>query len=114
YPVEKQSAQISKDNVTIQDQKNMAFKGTLVSKGNAKGIVVQTGMKTAIGQIASLLDRTEKMMTPLEYRLAELGKILIYIVLLLTAVTVFIGIFHGEPIYDMFLAGVSLAVAVIP
>lgn len=114
YPVEKQSASIQKEDVATQDQLNMAFKGTLVTKGNATGVIVQTGMNTAIGQIASLLDRTEKKLTPLEMRLMELGKILIYIVLILTAATVFIGIFHGQPIYDMFLAGVSLAVAVIP
>lgn len=114
YPVRKQSKPIHKSEVAIQDQKNMAFKGTIVTKGNATGAIVQTGMNTALGQIASLLDSTEKKLTPLELKLMELGKILIYIVLLLTAATVFIGIFHGEPIYDMFLAGVSLAVAVIP
>src|SRR5699024_12069746 len=78
---------------------------SIVTKGNATGAIVQTVMNTALGQIASLLDSTEKKLTPLELKLMELGKILIYIVLLLTAATVFIGIFHGEPIYDMFLAG---------
>lgn len=113
-PVEKSSKRIERNDVSLHDQLNMAFKGTMITKGNAKGIVVQTGMNTAIGQIASLLDRTQKVMTPLELKLMELGKILIYVVLLLTALTVFIGVYHGQPIYDMFLAGVSLAVAVIP
>ena len=113
-PVEKKSAAILDDNISMQDQLNIAFKGTLVTKGNATGIVIQTGMKTAIGQIAALMDKTEKVMTPLELKLVELGKILIFVVFLLTALTVAIGVYHGQPLYDMFLAGVSLAVAVIP
>src|SRR5699024_6424824 len=52
--------------------------------------------------------------TPLELKLIELGKILIYVVLLLTALTVGIGLYHGHPLYYMVLAGISLAVAVIP
>src|SRR5699024_11994877 len=83
-PVRKQSKPIHKSEVAIQDQKNMALKGTIVTKGNATGAIVQTGMNTALGQIASLLDSTDKKLTPLELKLMELGKILIYIVLLLT------------------------------
>jgi Ca2+-transporting ATPase len=113
-PVEKSDLPLNQDNVTMQDQINMGFKSTLVTKGSAHGIVVQTGMDTAIGQIASLMDKAQKVMTPLELRLVELGKILIYVVFILTALTVLIGVYHGQPLYDMFLAGVSLAVAVIP
>lgn len=113
-PVEKTSQVIHQENIAVQDQHNIGFKGTLVTKGNGNGIVIQTGMNTAIGQIASLMDKTEKVITPLELKLMELGKILIYVVFLLTALTVGIGVYHGQPLYDMFLAGVSLAVAVIP
>lgn len=113
YPVKKSSTPLYKD-VSIQDQVNIGFKGTLVTKGNGIGIVVQTGMNTAIGQIASLMATTKKVMTPLETKLVELGKVLIYIVLFLTALTVAIGVMHGHPLYDMVLAGISLAVAVIP
>src|SRR5699024_5440304 len=69
---------------------------------------------TAIGKIASLMASTKKVMTPLELRLADLGKTLIIIVFLLVALTVGVGVFQGDPIYSMFLAGVSLAVAAIP
>src|SRR5690625_7863109 len=113
-PVQKTIHRIQKDNLTLQAQHNIGFKGTLITKGNGIGIVIQTGMNTALGQIATLMDKTEKIITPLELKLIELGKILIYVVLLLTALTVGIGIFHGQPLYDMVLAGVSLAVAVIP
>lgn len=113
-PVEKTTEPILDENISLQDQHNIGFKGTLVTKGNGIGIVVQTGMNTAIGQIATLMDETKKVMTPLEIKLVELGKVLIFVALLLTAITVGIGVYHGQPLYDMVLAGVSLAVAVIP
>lgn len=97
-----------------QNQKNMVFMGTTVTKGNGLGIVVGTGMQTVMGQIASLMSQTSKQKTPLEYRLQQLGKILITVALLLTALVVVLGIIEGHPMYQMFLAGVSLAVAAIP
>src|SRR5690625_1208586 len=100
--------------MTFQDQKNIGFKGTLVTKGNGIGIVIHTGMNTAIGEIASLMKETKHKITPLELKLMELGKLLIFVVFILTVLTVGIGVFHGLPLYDMVLAGVSLAVAVIP
>lgn len=114
YPIEKTTKAIRQESLSIQDQTNICFKGTVVTKGRAEGIVIETGMNTAIGQIATLIDETEKVMTPLELKLMQLGKVLIVLVFLLTALTVGIGIYHGHPVYDMFLAGVSLAVAVIP
>lgn len=113
-PIEKSSLPLIADDVTFQNQKNMIFKGTLVTSGYGTGIVVRTGMQTMIGNIASLMDKTERVPTPLELKLTELGKTLIVFVILLTALTVVIGIYHGNPLYEMFLAGISLAVAAIP
>ena len=113
-PVEKHADAINSDNLSLQDQVNIAFKSTLVTKGNGLGIVIHTGMNTEIGKIATLMDETKHVPTPLELKLKELGKILIFVVFLLTALTVLIGVYHGQLLYDMFLAGVSLAVAVIP
>lgn len=113
-PVVKQSKAILDDKVNIQDQRNIGFKGTIVTKGSGLGIIVHTGMNTAIGKIATMMQKTVQQMTPLELKLKELGKILIFIVFLLTVLTVGIGLYHGQPLYDMVLAGVSLAVAVIP
>lgn len=113
-PVSKTSKAITQANLDIQDQHNMGFMGTLVTRGQATGIVVQVGMNTEIGKIASLMASTKKVMTPLELKLADLGKTLIIIVFLLVALTVGIGVYQGNPIYSMFLAGVSLAVAAIP
>ena len=113
-PIAKHSTEILQDKLTIQDQQNIGFKGTIVTKGSAIGVIIHTGMDTAIGQIATMMQETEQQLTPLEIKLKELGKILIFIVFLLTVLTVGIGLYHGQPLYDMVLAGVSLAVAVIP
>src|SRR5690625_1423010 len=113
-PVMKHATAIKKDQLDAQDQVNMAFMGTIVTRGTGIGIVVGTGMNTIMGQIASLMVKTKKITTPLEHKLAELGKLLIVVVLILTAVVVGIGVHNGHPIYEMFLAGVSLAVAAIP
>ncbi|MEN1966934.1 calcium-translocating P-type ATPase, SERCA-type [Lentibacillus sp. N15] len=113
-PVTKHAQTLMQDHLDPQDQRNIAFMGTLVTRGHATGIVVGTGMNTVMGQIASLMVKTKKIATPLENKLAELGKILIFVALALTALVVIIGVYHGHPLYNMFLAGVSLAVAAIP
>ncbi len=98
----------------IGDQVNMAFMGTMVTRGSGEGIVVATGMKTAMGQIADLLQNANTQQTPLQHRLEQLGKILIVVALLLTFLVVGIGVLQGNNLYTMVLAGVSLAVAAIP
>ncbi|RFA37656.1 calcium-translocating P-type ATPase, SERCA-type [Virgibacillus dokdonensis] len=113
-PVSKHAQAIHRAKLDAQDQVNMGFMGTLVTRGTGIGIVVGTGMQTVMGQIASLMANTKKVMTPLERKLAELGKFLIVIALLLTALVVVLGVIQGQPAYTMFLAGVSLAVAAIP
>ncbi|MCC2251919.1 calcium-translocating P-type ATPase, SERCA-type [Virgibacillus sp. AGTR] len=113
-PVMKHATAIRKDKLDAQDQVNMGFMGTLVTRGSGVGIVVGTGMDTVMGQIASLMVNTKKVMTPLERKLSELGKILIIVALFLTALVVVLGVMQGHPVYSMFLAGVSLAVAAIP
>src|SRR5690625_7033423 len=110
----KHATAIKKDQLDAQDQVNMAFMGTIVTRGTGIGIVVGTGMNTVMGQIATLMVKTKKTTTPLEHKLAELGKILIVLALVLTALVVGVGIYQGHQVYEMFLAGVSLAVAAIP
>ncbi|WP_202079915.1 calcium-transporting P-type ATPase, PMR1-type [Caldalkalibacillus salinus] len=114
-PVYKEAVQVIRDeNVSLGDQYNMAFMGTLVTRGSGQGIVVATGMDSQMGQIAELIQTTESIQTPLQHRLEQLGKVLITVALILTAIVVFTGIWHGHDAYKMFLAGVSLAVAAIP
>src|SRR5699024_6909686 len=110
-PVAKSVQAIHQQELDAQDQLNIGFMGTLVTRGNGIGIAVRTGMQTEMGKIASLMLTTKKMVTPLERRLADLGKILIIVALILTALVVILGVIQGRPTYQMFLAGVSLAVA---
>ncbi|UII57359.1 calcium-translocating P-type ATPase, SERCA-type [Cytobacillus spongiae] len=113
-PVQKSFGQLKDQNSSIGDLENMAFMGTMVTRGSGIGVVVATGMKTAMGQIADLLQKAESMTTPLQRRLEQLGKILITAALFLTALVVAVGVIQGHDLYTMFLAGVSLAVAAIP
>lgn len=113
-PVSKLSQALSGDDIPLGDQKNIGFMGTMVTRGTAKGVVVRTGMATEMGKIADLIQNTEATETPLQHRLEQLGKILILVALGLTVMVVVAGIMHGQPVYGMFLAGVSLAVAAIP
>ncbi|MBN8191521.1 cation-translocating P-type ATPase [Bacillus sp. NTK074B] len=113
-PVAKSTQPVNGENMSLGDLENMAFMGTMVTRGNGIGVVTSIGMKTAMGQIADMIQKAETMTTPLQRRLEELGKILITVALVLTALVVGIGVIQGHDMYTMFLAGVSLAVAAIP
>jgi len=113
-PVVKTAGKLDIADLALGDRKNCGYLGTMVTRGTAKGIVTVTGMQTEMGKIADLIQQTEEAETPLQHRLEQLGKILIVVALALTVVVVLAGILHGQPAYDMFLAGVSLAVAAIP
>ncbi|TMU87841.1 cation-translocating P-type ATPase [Bacillus sp. BHET2] len=113
-PVTKSKNPVNGENMSLGDLENMAFMGTMVTRGNGIGVVTSIGMKTAMGQIADMIQKAETMTTPLQRRLEELGKILITVALILTALVVGIGVIQGHDMYTMFLAGVSLAVAAIP
>jgi Ca2+-transporting ATPase len=96
------------------DQRNMAFSGTAVTYGRGRGVVVATGMETAIGRIAELLQEGEDDPTPLQLRLAQLGRWLAIAAIAICGLVFALGIARGEPAEDMFLVSVSLAVAAIP
>lgn len=113
-PVAKHTDPLSNPNPGIGDMENIAFMGTMITRGSGLGVVIATGMKTAMGQIADLLQNAESQDTPLQRRLEQLGKILITVALLLTVLVVIVGVIQGHELYEMFLAGVSLAVAAIP
>jgi P-type Ca2+ transporter type 2C len=113
-PVQKSTDPLRAKDLGIGDMENIAFMGTMVTRGSGIGCVIATGMKTAMGQIADLLQKAETMETPLQRRLEQLGKILITTALILTVLVVVVGVIQGHELYTMFLAGVSLAVAAIP
>nr|WP_231705775.1 calcium-transporting P-type ATPase, PMR1-type [Effusibacillus lacus] len=113
-PVAKTSEVVDDPHAGLGDRRNMAYMGTMVTRGKGIGVVVATGMDTEMGLIADLIQTAEDTETPLQRRLEQLGKILVYVALAITVVVVVTGILHGHGIYEMFLAGVSLAVAAIP
>lgn len=113
-PAVKSIAPLSNSHASLGDLENMAFMGTMVTRGNGLGIVTGIGMNTAMGKIADMIQNAENLVTPLQRRLEQLGKILITVALGLTLLVVVAGVVHGHDLYTMFLAGVSLAVAAIP
>lgn len=113
-PVKKNAGAIYSPNTGLGDRKNIAYMGTTVTRGKGMGLIVDTGMQTEMGQIARLIQKVSEEQTPLQKRLEQLGRWLVAFCLLIVLVVVITGILRGEPIYQMFLVGVSLAVAAIP
>ncbi len=101
-------------NKSTKDKENNIFMGTTVLKGKAYARIVKIGMDTEMGKIANMLQNIDQDKSPLKERLEGLGKVLVVICLLICAVVTVIGIARGQSITDMFLIGVSLAVAAIP
>ncbi len=113
-PVKKTVDVIPKRKLPLGDRKNMVFMGTSISRGRGKAAVVATGMDTEMGDIAGMIQEVGDNETPLQRRLASLGHWLVLFCLLVCALVVVTGVMRGEPLYRMFMAGVSLAVAAIP
>lgn len=115
FPVIKHSNTLSsEDDIPLGDRENMAFSTGMVTYGRGRGIVVATGMKTQVGKIADMLQHTDSTETPMKRRLEELGKILGYVALGICALIFLVGVLYGNPILEMFMMAVSLAVAAIP
>jgi len=92
----------------------MAFKGTIVSYGRGKGVVVATGMETELGRIAAMLQEEGDLKTPLQRRLTVFGRRMAAAVLIICAVVFGMGLLRGEEPLLMLLTAISLAVAAIP
>lgn len=113
-PVIKHTDTLEGEDIPLGDRENMAFSTGMVTYGRGRGIVVATGMLTEVGKIADMLQHTESTETPMKRRLEELGKILGYAALAICALIFVVGILYGNPVLDMFMMAVSLAVAAIP
>ena len=113
-PVDKNSEFIADEKVGIGDRTNMLFSSSLITYGRGKGIVVETGMNTEVGKIATIINDTEGTATPLQIKLNKLGKTLGIAALAICVLIFIIGIAYGKDIIDMFMTAVSLAVAAIP
>ena len=114
-PIEKMSGALHGDQqVPLGDRRNMAFMGTNVTQGRGVAVVVETGMHTELGHIATLIQEVQDDMTPLQKRLDQLGKTLGVAALAIAALIFVLGLIDGEPLELMFMTAVSIAVAAVP
>ncbi len=113
-PVDKKTLPLEKVDAVLGDRTNMAYASCSVTYGRGAGIVVAIGMNTEVGKIAGHLAETGSTTTPLQRKLAELGKVLTFGILALAAVIFAVGLLNKREVFEMFLTAVSLAVAAIP
>ncbi|PFK41057.1 ATPase [Bacillus cereus] len=104
----------NEEQVPLGDQKNMAFMSTLVTYGRGVGVAVETGMKSQIGKIATMLHEADDDTTPLQKSLAQVGKYLGFVAVAICIIMFLIGYFQGRDTLEMFMTAISLAVAAIP
>jgi P-type Ca2+ transporter type 2C len=118
-PVRKNPAWTGTDDTGLGDRKNMVYMGTTITRGRGTAVVVATGMKTEMGHIAGMMQAVEQEETPLQKRLEQLGKWLVLLCLAVCALVVVVGLLTTpqltrDKVTELFLSGVSLAVAAIP
>jgi len=112
--VEKQTQALAIAAAPLGDKICLAYKGTIVTYGRARGMVVATGMNSELGKIAALLSEDSDLKTPMQKRLALFGKRLALAALAICVLVFIVGVMRGEPLLLMFMTAISLAVAAIP
>jgi Ca2+-transporting ATPase len=113
-PVEKETSAYETASMPLGDRRNMSYMGTVATYGRGKGVVVETGMATELGKIADLIQDVAPEATPLQQRLDQIGKLLALLGVIAAALVLAIGVYLNEPVDEMFLTAVSVAVAVVP
>ena len=113
-PSEKDAEAEIKENAPLGDRSNMVFSGCSITYGTATAVVTATGMDTEMGKIANLLDSEAEGQTPLQEKLAQLGKYLGFLALGACAIIFIVGLVNGIPVMEIFMTAVSLAVSAIP
>jgi P-type Ca2+ transporter type 2C len=112
--VEKEVGRLERNDLAPGDQRNMVFMGTIVTYGRGSALVVETGMQTELGRIATMLQSVEHELTPLQRRLDQLGRMVAVLAIAVAAVIFLLGLLRGEELELMFLTAVSIAVAIVP
>ncbi len=113
-PVAKTIRPLEEKDVALADRANMVYMGTSAASGKATAIVVETGMRTELGKIAGMIQEIRRDSTPLQKKLEQFGKWIVYLCFVLVGVIFLLGVVRGGKVLDMFLTAVSLAVAAIP
>jgi len=112
-PVEKHARTLETDTV-LADRRNLAWSGTLVTRGSGLGVVVGTGLDTETGRISDLVASAPDLSTPFTRKIAHMSQALLWVILALAALTFAVGWLRGQPAIDMFMAAVAMAVGAIP
>lgn len=112
--VEKQTQPLPDIETPLGDKVCLAYKGTVVTYGRGRGIVIATGLQSELGKLAALIGAHDDGKTPLQKRLAAFGKRLAIAALIICMLVFVIGLLRGEPLILMFMTAISLAVAAIP
>ena len=112
--VEKNTEPLGREDLALGDRTNMVFAGTIATYGRGRAVIVGTGMDTQFGQIATMLQSVESGKTPLQQNLDKVGRVLALAALVVVAAIVAMGMLRGQPLLEMFIFGIALAVAVVP
>lgn len=112
-PVQKAETVLAADMV-IGDRRNLAYSSTLVTYGAGQGVVVSTGNQTEIGRISELIASVDVLETPLTRKIHHFSNILVYVILVMAALTFAAGLIRGQDMVEIFMASVALAVGAIP
>ena len=113
-PSEKAALAEVEEKAPLGDRNNMVFSGCSITYGTATALVTATGMNTEMGKIANLLDSSADNQTPLQKKLAQLGKYLGIVALIACAIVFVVGLLNDIPVMEIFMTAVSLAVSAIP
>ena len=114
-PTEKEAHAVLAEATPLGDRRTLVYAGTVVSSGHGMAVIVATGMRTELGQIAGMLSRWHPEVTPLQRRLGELGRILIVVCLAIVAIIFGLETWRGEQdFFELLLLSASLAVAAVP
>ncbi len=113
-PVEKDAKSVLDENTTLADRTNMVYSSTIISYGTALGIVTATAKDTEVGSIATMLEDTDSIDTPLKRKLNKVGEILSIIGVIVAILIFIIGIIYGRDFISVLMVAISLAISVIP
>ncbi len=98
----------------LADRENMVYAGTIVSRGKGLAVVVNTGLKTEFGKIATLIKETKEEKTPLQKKIENLAKIIGSVIIILALFIFFIGLTTGRPFLEILLTSIAVIVAGVP
>jgi len=114
HGVRKDDDTVLEQSLDLADRTNMSYMGTLVLEGRAKGLVTAIGKQTEIGKVGELLQGVSSGKTPLEYKIENLGKLLVIVVFAITVLYIALGYIQGFNIGNIILSGIVLAIAAVP